>query len=164
MAGISLDIDSPLKDMLIAVRRVPAEVRKQINTATRNASKPIWFEETRGRANNRLQQRALVNSATVGVTNRNVFLRSGSKGRLSTGTGVADVAKAAEFGANPNMHYRTRSRKGKSYTRRQGTTFGPVTRKGKVVYPAARDSIPRFASLWVQTATRTILDALDLKA
>lgn len=163
MAGISLLIDSPLRDMLVAVRGVPAEVKKQINTHTRRAAQPIWQEETRGRAVNRLEQRVLVNTARVGVTNRNVFLRSGRTGRLSTGTPAAVLAVAAEFGASPGATYTTRTRKGTRYTRRFGATFAPRRQAGKVFYPAAEDSLPRFAALWVQTAYRTILDALDLK-
>lgn len=165
MAGrsgrISLLLDSPLRDMLIAVRSVPAEVRKQINAATKTAAEPIWFEEVRGRAGTRLQQRALVNSARVGVQSRNVFLRSGTVGRLSSGTPVSALSAAAEFGANPNKEIQQRSRKGRVYTRRLGLAFLSPTRGGKVVYPAARDSIPRFASLWIQTTVRTLMEALE---
>jgi hypothetical protein len=166
MAGqgrISLLVDSPLRDMLLAARALPAEVRKEINTQTKRAAEPIWFDETRGRASTRLQQRALVNSARVGVTARNVFLRAGSVGKLSSGTPVSVVAKAAEYGANPSKPVMQRSRKGKKYTRRMGNAFGAPRRGGHVFNPAAQDSIPRFASLWVQTAVRTALDALELK-
>lgn len=160
---ISLLVDSPLRDMLIAVRGVPAEVRSRINTHTKSAAEPIWTDETRGRAHTRIQQRALVDSARVGVTSRNVFLRSGAVGRLSSGAPVSAIAKAAEFGASPNTKVQTRSRRGKRYTRRMGPAFGAPVRGGRVVYRAAADAIPRFASLWVQTATRTVLDALELK-
>lgn len=164
MAGrISLLVDSPLQDMLIAARSLPAEVRKEIGVQTKKAAEPIWFEEVRGRGDTRLQQRALVNSSRVGVTARNVFLRSGSVGKLSSGTPVALVAKAAEFGGNPDRPIRQRSRKGTQYTRRMGAGFGLPRRTGNVVHPAAADSIPRFASLWIQTAVRTALDALELK-
>lgn len=160
---INLLVDSPLRDMLIAARSLPADVRKEIAVQTKKAAEPIWFEEVRGRAVTRLQQRALVNSARVGVTQRNVFLRSGSVGKLSSGTPVSVVSKAAEFGANPSRPVKQRSKKGTQYTRQLGNAFGSPRRGGNVVYPAAQDSIGRFASLWVQTATRTALDALELK-
>jgi len=163
---ISLRLNSPLRKMLLAMREVPAEVRKQIGAHTKRAAEPIWFEEVRGRAASRLQQRALVNSARVGVTARNVFLRSGAVGRLSSGTPVADVAKAAEFGASPAtlQDVRSHSRNGKpvkAHKRRLGSRFPLPRRGGHVVHPAARESIPRFAALWIQTATKTVLDKFD---
>ena len=165
MAGgrISLLVDSPLRDMLIAARSVPGEVRSQVNAHVRRAVEPIWFEEVRGRADTRLQQRALVNPARVGVTARNVFLRSGSVGKLSSGTPVAKVSAAAEFGANPNKQIRQRSRKGKQYTRRLGSAFGSPRRGGSSFHPAVRESIPRIAALVVQTTVRTTLDLLEGK-
>jgi hypothetical protein len=163
MARISLLIDSPLRDMLLAVRGVPADVRSQINSRTKAAAEPIWFEETRSRAVTRLQHRALVNSARVGVTARNVFLRSGAVGRLSSGAPVSVIANPAEFGGNASATVQTRSRKGTPYKRRLGGGFGSPAKSGKVVYPAARESISRIASLWIQTARRSLFDALDLK-
>lgn len=164
MAGrISLLVDSPLRDMLLAARELPADVRKEIAVQTKKAAEPIWFEETRDRAGTRLQQKALVSSARVGVTQRNVFLRSGSVGKLSDGTPVSLLAKGAEYGGNPARQIVQRSRKGKKYTRRMGGVFSAPRRGGYVFNPAARDSMARFQSLWVQTATRTALDKLELK-
>lgn len=165
---ISLLVDSPLRDMLLAARALPADVRKEIGAHTKKAAEPIWSEETRARAATRLQQRALVNSARVGVTARNVFLRSGSVGKLSSGTPVAAVAKAAEFGASPTKlqkipAHRRKGRAVKAHTRKLGSRFPMPRRGGYVVHPAAQDSIQRIASLWVQTATRTALDHLELK-
>ncbi|WP_454137256.1 hypothetical protein [Microbacterium paulum] len=160
---ISLLVDSPLRDMLLAARELPTEVRKEIAVQTKKAAEPIWFEETRDRAGTRLQQRALVNSARVGVTQRNVFLRSGSVGKTSKGTPVSVLAKGAEYGGNPDRRITQRSRKGKRYTRRMSGVFSAPRRGGYVFNPAVRDSTPRFQSLWVQTATRTALDHLELK-
>lgn len=160
---ISLLIDSPLRDMLIALRAVPAEARKNVTAYMRKNSEPIWFEETRERATTRLQQRALVNTARVGVATRNIYLRSGGIGKLSSGTAVSTVAFGAEFGANPGKEITQRSRKGKQYKRRLGNVFGAPRRGGNVVYPAARDAIPRIASVAIQSAYRALLDALDGK-
>lgn len=160
---ISLLVDSPLRDLVIAMREVPAEVRKRINSHTKSEAEPIWFDEMRGRASNRLQQRSLVDSARVGVTARNVFLRSGAVGSLSSGTPASVIANPAEYGANPNRQVRQRSRKGKTYTRRMGGAFGAPTRRGNVFNPAAAASITRVASLWIQTYRRVVFDKLDGK-
>ena len=158
---ISLLVDSPLRDLLIALRAVPAEARRNVTKYTGQNAEPIWFEETRGQASTRLQQRALVNTARVGVATRNIYLRSGGVGVMSSGAPVSDVAFGAEFGGNPQKVITQTSRKGKRYNRRLGGVFGAPRRGGNVVYPAARKSIPRVASVAIQSAYRALLDALD---
>lgn len=159
--SISLLIDSPLRDLALAMRAVPTDIKKEIGSQTKKAAKPIWFEETRGRAQTRVQQRVLVNSSDVSVTARNVTLKAGGKGRLSSGTPVERLARAAEFGMNASKPITQKSKKGKQYTRTAGSTFGPNRRGGYVAYPAAREAIPRLASLWVQTARRTIHERIE---
>ncbi len=158
---ISLLIDSPLRDLAHAMRGLDAEVKKQIGAQTKAEALPIWLDETKGRAVTRLQVRALVDTSRVGVTAQNVFLRAGAVGKLSTGTPAAVLARAAEFGSPPDRPVKTRSRAGTAYTRRMGTAFGARSKGGNVVYPAARDAIPRFASLWVQTALRCIHETVE---
>ena len=158
---ISLLIDSPLRDLAHAMRGLDGEIKSQIGTHTKNAAQPIWEDETRGRAVSRLQVRALADTARVGVQARNVFLRSGAVGLLSSGTPAAAVSRAAEFGAKPEQLVKVNARGKKPYGRKLGAAFGAPVRGGNVVYPAARDSIPRFASLWVQTAMRCIHESIE---
>jgi len=163
MAGsgrISLLVDSPLQTLARAMRDVEPEVKRQIGKATKADASPIWLESMRGHANTRQEVR-LAGSGQVGVTAQNVFLRAGGPGALSSGTPIATVAKPIEFGANPNRVIQTHSRKGTPYKRRMGTMYRLPRRGGYVAYPAASDSIPRFASLWVQTARRTIFEQLE---
>lgn len=160
---ISLLVDSPLRNVLVALRAVPAEARKHVTAFMRSNAEPIWIEETRDRATTRLQQRALVNTARVGVATRNIYLRSGGVGKLSSGTAIPAVAFPAEFGANPDKVITQRSRKGKTYKRRLGNAFGAPRRDGNVVYRAAREAIPRIASVAIQSARRALFDALDGK-
>lgn len=157
---ISLLVDSPLRTLAHAMNGLDTEVRRQIGQQTKKAAQPIWLESMRGHATDRMQVR-LADSATVGVTTQNVFLRAGTTGKLSSGTPVSRVALPIEFGANPNKMVKVTPRNGKPYQRRLGTRFRPPRRGGYVAYPAARDSIPRFASLWVQTAYRTIHETIE---
>lgn len=161
MARISFLIDSPLRDLQLVMRALPDEVRKQIPAHTKTAAEPIWKQETAQRSTSRLQIRVLSDSAKVGVTQRNVFLRSGAVGRLSSGTAVADLVRSAEFGANPDRPVQATSTKGKAFTRKLGPKFGPLNRHGNVVYPAAWQSLSRFASLWVQTTYRTVHEQIE---
>lgn len=152
LGRISLLVDSPLRDLAIVYRAVPADARKHINRLTKAEAQPIWRGETTERAVTRIQIRALVDTAKVGVTNRNVFLRSG-------GGKYAALQSAAEFGRNPAAPVKSKSKLKKPYTRTTGGLFGEREQRGKVVYPAARDSISRFASLWIQTTIRALHEA-----
>ncbi len=158
---ISLLVDSPLRDLALAMREAPQETKKFISSETKKVAEPMWRQETAERASTRVQQRVLVSSARVGVTARNVFLRSGAVGKLSSGTPVTALASAAEFGRPAAAPIKSKSKNGKAYTRRTGSVFGPRNRKGNVVYPAARASIQRMASLWIQTAIRSLHEAGD---
>lgn len=160
---ISLMIDSPLRRMLLALRTVPAEARKQAQQYANGEAQPIWMEETRDRAGTRLEQRVLVDSARVGVTARNITLRSGGVGRLSSGTPVSVLNRPAEFGASPAKAVATHSRKGTAYTRRLGSSFRLPRRGGYVFYPAVRDAVPRITSVIIQSVRRTLFDAFDGK-
>jgi hypothetical protein len=67
----------------------------------------------------------------------------------------------AEFGANHKKKaYR---RKGHVVTRNTTAQFKPRNMKGYVFYPAAREMIPRLASLWVQTVVKTYADIFEGK-
>lgn len=157
--SISLLIDSPLQDLVNSLRAVSPEIRKQINAATKAEANPIWFDETKGRAVTRLQQKLLVSTARTSVTSRNVLLKSG--GLRFPGKSGDRVSRAAEFAGGESKVIQSTSSKGKTYSRRLGGVFGPRYRNGAVVYPAARESIPRFASLWVSTSRRTIHEAIE---
>lgn len=160
MAGsISLLIDSPLPRALQLARSLDKEVRTQIGRHTKAAAQPIWAEETRGQVTTRLQTR-LADSARVGVTTRNVFLRAGGTGKIGT-TPLTRLARAIEHGAHPDKKITTRSRKGTEYTRRMGGGFKLPRSRGYVAYPASSESIPRIASLWVQTTVRTIHETFE---
>lgn len=165
---ISLRVDSSLRDLMIASRAVPVEVRRKVNAQVKATATPIWTSELRERAATRLQQKALVNSGQVGVTSRNVFLRSGSAGKLSSGTPVKDVSQGAEWGASPNkmQEVRATTRRGRpvrAHTRRLGSRMPPPRRAGYVFKPSVSDSIPRVTAVVIQTAVRTTLDLLELK-
>jgi hypothetical protein len=160
---VSLLIDSPLRDLLLRLRGVDADVRKHALSAARQEAGPIWQEELSPRAATNLQRAVLVNTAKVGVTARNIQLKSANAGRLGSGTPASALAAAAEFGMSPGALIYTHSPKGTAYARRAGNAFAGRTQAGKVVYPALEAAIPRITSLVIQTTARSLLDALNPK-
>lgn len=157
---ISLLVDSPLTVLMHAMRGLDSDMRREIAAQTKGVAQPIWTETLQGHTASRLQSR-LAQSGRVGVTQANVFLRAGAVGALSSGTRISAVAKAVEFGMSADAKIRTRSRTGTPYSRRAGAAFGMPRRNGNVVYPAARESLTRIASLWIQTAVRTIHETVE---
>lgn len=161
MAGrISLLIDSPLRTLMLAMQDLDKEVRTQINKSTKAEAAPIWEDELWKHGGRSVLEERLADSGKVGVTTRNVFLRAGV-GKLHSGTPLERLALAIEFGRNADGEIKRRTKSGRRYTMRSGTRFLPRSRRGYMVYPAAMDTIPRFASLWIQTTVRAVHEAVE---
>lgn len=158
---ISLLLSSPLATLVQAVRGLDKELTAQIRKQTRTVVEPVWKEAVRGRVTDRMQTRVLADTARVAVSDSNVMLRSGGIGKMSNGTPIASIALPVEFGADRTATRQVLSKTGKSYTRHTKAQFRPPRRNGYVVFPAAREVIPRLASLWVQTTVRTIHEVFE---
>lgn len=156
---ITLLQDTPLRTLMLAMRDLDSTVKRQIGAQTKRVVLPVWQEETRLRGDTRLRSR-LAQSATVGVTAQNITLKAGT-GPVSSTVSLPTIAKAVEFGNNPHVKERAVSKRGKVFQRRRGNRFGAPSKTGHVVYPAARDAIPRIVALWVQTAARTIHETIE---
>lgn len=159
--AISLLIDSPLRTVNLAFRGFDSAVRRQISRFIKQDGGPIWTEEIRERGQTRLEQRALVGTARVGISGLSVTLIAGGRGTLSTGTPISAITDAAEYGALPGKTWPVKSRSGKTYQRRMGSKFRPPRRGGYVAHRAAGDAIPRVASLVVQTVIRTAHELIE---
>lgn len=169
MAGsgrISVFASEELRTLLAALKQVPREVRKQVRQQTKGEAQPIWQSELGQRPASAVQQRVLVKTGRVRVSDQNVQLESGRIGRpLRGGARPADLAPAVEFGANREQKTTTMttSPRGKRYpvTRRTKRQLPTWSSNGRVVFPSTRRAIPRLASLWIQTTARTLFDAFD---
>jgi len=151
---ISLLISKELQTLVLAMRELDKEVTKQIRAQTRTTVEPVWKEAVRSRVTTRLQTRVLSDTARAAVSDMNVTLRSANTGKLSSGAPTSSVWTGVELGGNTRVATVT-SPKGKSYQRHVTRQFPAARRKGYVVFPAAREVIPRIASLWVATVVRT---------
>lgn len=156
MSGrISLLVSRDMRVLVEAARSLPDEVRKQLRVHTKAQAAPLWKSALAHQSATRLQNRVLVDSGRVSVSDQNVMLKSAQVGKLSSGTPVSVLAGPAEFGVSPSKIIQQRSRGGKKYSRRIGLAFAGNRRAGHVFTPALRESIARVASLWFQTAVRT---------
>lgn len=163
---ISVYSSRELQGLIARLKTADRETRKAIRQATRTAALPIWQESLRGHATTRLEVRVLVNTGRVRLSDQNVTLTSATIGRrLSGGLDPKVDYHEVEFGAVDREKYRRyeASRNGRYYwvKRRTLRQFKERQTTGHVVYPAAAAAIPRLASLWVQTAVRTMHEVIE---
>ncbi|ALJ20319.1 hypothetical protein [Microbacterium sp. No. 7] len=162
MSGrISLLVSRDMRVLVEAVRSLDPEVRKQLRAHTKQVAQPLWKDELAQHTGTRLQNRVLTDTARVSVTDMQITLKTAQVGKVSSGAKASQLAGPAEFGMSPSKTVTQRSRRGRQYTRRMGNVFGPPRRKGYVFFPTVRAAIPRVASLWWQTAYRTIAETIE---
>jgi hypothetical protein len=151
-----------LQDVILALKNSDAEVRKQIRGQTKgNLTRP-WLDAIEAEASTTLERRVIAATATVAVSDQNIRIQSAAKGRKLSGGLLPKVDYGpVEFGAaHKKISY---TRDGHRVTRNTTAQFKPRNRKGYVFYPAAREMIPRLASLWVQTVVKTYADIFEGK-
>ena len=165
---ISLFNSKELQAVTLRMKSLDKDISKALRTETKKVVDPVWREAVRGNVTSRLETRVLSDTARAAVSNDNVTLKAGGIGRSMVGGATpSDIWHNVEFGANREFEreYPTTSRKGNRFkvnrhTRRQ---FEDRNQKGRVVYPAAAEVIPRIASLWVSTIVKHLHDALEGK-
>lgn len=158
---ISLLVSHDLATLVQAARGLDREVAGQIRKHTRPVAEPVWQEAVRGNVTNRMQTRILGDTARVSVSDQNVILKSAVVGKMADGTPKSKLASGTEFGADRAFTRTVVSKNGKSYKRHTKAQFRLPRRGGYVVFPAASTVIPRIASLWVQTAVRTVHEVFE---
>lgn len=154
-----------LQAVILALKTLDRDTKTEIRKHTKDMAGQEWGAALKENASTKLEHRVLANTGRVRVSDQNVTLTSATVGRaLKGGLQPKRDAAAVEFGADAEMvRYTATSRTGRRYDVKRNTRaqLRPRNRKGYVVYPAAADIIPRIASLWIQTASRTIFDKLE---
>jgi hypothetical protein len=153
---------------IYALRSIDKTLQAQVRKYTKMHAEPEWRKALAERADTRLEHRVIVDTSVVSVSNQNVRIQSASKGRpLTGGLNPKTTYAPVEFGGKKGAKstYRRKSRKGgtHSVTRDTRAQLKPFRRGGYVFWPAAKEMVPRLAALWVQTAVKTIGNALEGK-
>lgn len=166
MLRIDANSSRELQAVIISMKNAEKEVQAQVRKATRGSILPEWQKGIRERSDTRMEHRTLADTARVTVSNQNVTLKAGGLSkRLSGGAKAVEIYAPVEFGTDRShtTTYRATSRRGRSYsvTRHTRRQFKPINGKGYAVYPTAKEMIPRFASLWVQTTVRTLHEIFE---
>lgn len=169
MLRVSAYSSQELLTVLRGLRNLDRETKKHLRRSLKTMAEQAWKAALAQRANTKLEQRVLVDSGRVRVSDQNVRITSASLSRSLTGGLKPSVSYGpVEFGADPSpgATETATSVRGKSFTRKRDPhrPFKRPNRKGYVVYPAAASIIPRILAMYVQTFVRAIHDALEGKS
>lgn len=152
--------EKDMQTLIAALKNSETDVRRAIRTYAKAELTTPWLSAINKRASSAVETRVLAATATVAVSDQNIRITSAAKGRsLSGGLRPKLDYGPVEFGMQPRRSAYTR--KGHKVTRRVGTQFKAPNRKGYVFYPAAREMIPRLASLWVQSVVKVYGDIFE---
>ena len=164
MAATSISVfESPhIQGVILALRGMEKELAAQMRKATRSVAETEWRAILAHETDTMLENRVIVASARVSVTNTQVTLKAGQlTKKLSGGAPIFTMMPGTEWGTIPTRPVRSTSKKGKPYKRALGPVFKRRNKQGYVFGPAAAHAIPRIASLWVQTVVRTLHEAIE---
>ncbi len=71
--------------VIYAVRSLDKTIQKMVRQETKRIAAPEWSEALRRRADSALEQKVIVGTAVVSVSNQNVRVQSANKGRPPLG-------------------------------------------------------------------------------
>jgi hypothetical protein len=150
----------------LALKLVPKDVRNDINRETRAVLSAIWIPAVTKRtdAMPEIDRKVLGKGTRVKPGNPVQLFASTSTRPLSGGLVPNEYSRGFEFGTDLRdkyTEYTRRSANGGSHTvsRRVGRHLPNRVRKGRAVFPAVAETVPRLTSLWVQIVVRKIYEA-----
>lgn len=158
--------DARLDAVILGLKLVERDVRNKISRSTRAELKPIWQQEM-------AQQLAGTDRFTAIVLGKGLvsggnppIMRAATSRRARSGGLIPDRDYyLAEFGGRTTLYsrYQRTRRGGAPHNVRRRTMLGlpQTTPQGRVAYPAAAETAPRMASLWVQIFVRSVYDAIE---
>ena len=167
-AGPSPESLRELQAVTLAMKAMDKELRSDINAATRDKVNPLWRGLLAMNATTTMDDLVLVKGGRVAAGNPPRLIAASSRRPLRAGLVPDRQGKGFEFGTTDRDFQRTydrRSKKGGSHkvtrhTRRQLPEYTP---KGRVVWPAVADAMPRVISLWTQLIMRKVYDKFEGK-
>ncbi len=158
-----------LRDVVLAINQSDREVQRAIRTYTKAELTRPWMQAIGEQVNTKVEGRVIAATATISVSNQNIRIQSAAKGRkLSGGLNPKVDYPVVEYGADRSQttRYRRKGRNGGTHNVKRHTyiQFRPRNKRGYVFGPAAKEMIPRLASLWVQCVVKVYGDIFDGKA
>lgn len=157
--------DDRLKAAALVMKNIERPIVREINTRTRTSMNPTWKGLVETHSTRHMDARVLAKGSRVKAGNPPTLVAASSRRALPGGLVPAQQWAAFEFGASTSKvtKYRRRSKNGGTHevSRHTARQLPSRIRQGRVVYPAVAEIAPRFASLWVQTIVRTVMEGIE---
>lgn len=157
-----------LEAVTLAMKAADRDLRRDINTATRQTMNPVWRDAVASRAGTRFERAMLNNGVRIAAGNPPVAKAAQSRRGLRPSRRLrpAESFPLAEFGTtkqDSTSTYTRRSKNGGTHRVTRRTRRGLPARnpRGRVVYPAFAEVAPRVVSLWVQLVVRKYHEASE---
>lgn len=169
MLRVSAYSSRELLQVLRGLRNLDRDTKKHLRQNLKSMAEQAWKQTLAQHADTRLEQRVLVDTGRVRVSDQNVRLTSASLSRsLSGGLKPSVNYGPVEFGASPRpgATETVRARNGGTFTRKRDPNrpFKKPNRQGNVVYPSIAAVAPRILAMYVQTFVRSIHEAIEGKS
>ena len=140
-----------LQAALLAVRRAPRELTREINKDARKRINADWITALQGRAVTRADRRVIVQGARTSVGAQQITVRAATSTRpLSGGLIPAYQWQGHEYGMTPRAA-NVRNRRGTTFSRVVGRQFAARQKTGRVAGPAGAEVIGKAIGYWVVT-------------
>lgn len=160
------DAAGEIRAAILAMRRIPTDLRRDLNKNIRTTFNPIWQEEVGSRTSGGLDQ-AFLKGTRIKSGNPPAFVAASSKRKITkSGGGVIPLQHwpGLEYGSRGRVSTYTRtSPRGISHNVERTTTnhLRGRSKQGRVLGPSMTTLLPRLSSFFAQSVIRTFLDALD---
>lgn len=162
---LSVDVgDAPasLRASVLAVKAATRDIRTDINRNMRGTMNPVWRNRVTAGAHGGMEARMLTPGTRIAAGNPPALVAASGNRRIGRGLSANRHAAGWEFGASDGVRSQSSGRgPNKTYTRHVMRHLPARNRKGRVVYPAAAEVLPRIASFWAQSVIRAFMDAVE---
>lgn len=152
--------------VVLALKLVERDVRNDINRTTRSIVGPEWISAVKDKTGPMpsIDQKVLGKGTRIIPGNPLQLVASTSTRPLSGGLVPTEASRGFEFGTDKRDKFSTYDRRSAnggthSVTRRTTRHLPNRVRRGRAIFPAVAEVMPRLTSLWVQIIVRKIYEA-----
>lgn len=159
---IDVRTSAELQATIFALKSAERRVKPMMKAAARKRLNAIWRPALQARAANELQRRTIVKGARAKVGSDDFTMLAATSRRALSGGMTPDTQwHGAELGATPRRA--TVTINGHRRDQVINRNFGFRTARGKVAFPAARETGPRIVAGWVEGVVAGLVAGTELE-
>ncbi len=158
------DAPAELRAAVLALKAADSTIKRDVSGRLRETMNPSWRSEVSQHLTgvSRMEARMLTPGVRIAAGNPPALVAASSRRKVGGGLTPDVNAAGFEFGASDAVR-EGKNRKGTTYKRHVMRHLPGRNRRGRVVFPAAADLLPRVAAFWTQSVIRAFMDAAEGK-